>query len=90
VGEVTDAIGSADGFRFFQVMEREERPPDAVQEDLLRSTAFADWYEPQREAAEAEGTITLDVPVATDPADQFDPSQLDPEQGLEEFPDEAP
>ena len=90
VGEVTDAIGSADGFRFFQVMEREERPPDAVQEDLLRSTAFADWYQPQREAAEAEGTITLDVPVATDPADQFDPSQLDPEQGLEEFPDEGP
>lgn len=92
-GEVTDAIGSEDGFRFFQVLEREERPPDASQEDILRSTAFADWYDPQREAAGAAGTITVDVPRATDPAvpaDQFDPSQLDPEQGLEELPDEGP
>ena len=90
VGEVTDAIGAADGFRFFQVLEREERPPDAVQEDLLRSTTFADWYQPQREVAEEEGSITIDVPVAADPADGLDPSQLDPEQGLEEFPDEGP
>ncbi len=93
-GEVTEEpIGSEDGFRFYQVVEREERPPDATQENLLRATAFADWYEPQREAAEAEGTITIDVPVTTDPADpadQFDPGQLDLEEGLEEFPDEGP
>ncbi len=89
-GEVTDAIGSEDGFRFYQVLEREERPPDPTQEDILGSTAFADWYDPQREAAEAAGDITLDVPVATEPADQFDPSQLDLEEGPGEFPEEAP
>ncbi|MDQ3492619.1 MAG: peptidylprolyl isomerase [Chloroflexota bacterium] len=89
-GEVTDAIGSEDGFRFYQVLEREERPPDATQEDILGSTAFADWYDPQREAAEAAGDITLDVPVATEPADQFDPSQLDLEEAPGELPEEAP
>jgi hypothetical protein len=40
--------------------------------------------------AEEEGSITIDVPVAADPADGLDPGQLDPEQGLEEFPDEGP
>lgn len=93
VGEVTEAISSEQGFRFYKVLDREERPADATQEELLRSTAFADWYQPQRDAAEAAGSITVDVPRATAPPDaggQFDPSQPDPDGGLEGAPDEAP
>lgn len=86
VGEVTEPIGSEDGFRIYKLLDREKRPIDVVQEDLLRSTAFSDWYDPQREAAEAAGTITLDLGEAAAPAETFDPSELDLEGGQEQPP----
>jgi len=92
-GEVTESIGSEDGFRIYKVLDREERPLDVTQEDILRSTAFSGWYDPQREAAEEQGTITLDLGEVADPADsggEFDPDQLDLEGGQELPPGEVP
>ncbi len=84
VDEVSDAITSADGVRFFKLLDREDRPPDVAQVDILRQTAFSGWYDPQRTAAEAAGMIRLDIGEAADPAQQFDPSQLDPDEGQDE------
>ena len=88
-GEVSGVISSEDGFRIYKVLDREERPLSVAQEDLVRSTAFSDWYDPQREAAEAQGTITLDLGEAAAPAETFDPSQLDLEGG-QQPPEEVP
>lgn len=87
VDEFSQAITAAEGVRFFKLLDREERPPDTAQVDILRQTAFSGWYDPQRTEAEAQGNIRLDIGEATDPAQQFDPSQLDLEEGP---PDEGP
>ena len=53
IGGTTDPIGVVgDGLYLFKVLAEEVRTPDRRQLEVLRSTAFADWYKVKKAAAE--------------------------------------
>ena len=59
-GAVSEPIALDDGYHVYQLIERADRPLDPAQVAELRTTAFDDWYDPQRDDAEASGAITRD------------------------------
>ncbi len=53
IGGTTDPIGVVgDGLYLFKVLGEEVRTPDGRQLEVLRSSAFADWYQVRKAAAE--------------------------------------
>lgn len=59
-GAVSEPIALDDGYHVYQLIERAERPLDPAQVAELRTTAFGDWFDPQRDDAEASGAISRD------------------------------
>jgi peptidyl-prolyl cis-trans isomerase C len=60
-GQTTpEAIRLTDGFHIYKVTERATRPVDEEQRTEIEANAFENWYQPQKDAAEADGTIYRD------------------------------
>jgi parvulin-like peptidyl-prolyl isomerase len=60
-GQTTpEPIQGDDGYRFYHVKGRMQRELTTEQRDALEASAFSNWYEPQRTAAQNDGTIYLD------------------------------
>lgn len=59
-GGVTEPIETDDGWHVYQLIERADRPLDAVQQAQAGATAFGDWYQPQRDELEEAGKISFD------------------------------
>jgi parvulin-like peptidyl-prolyl isomerase len=57
VGAVSEPLELGEGHYFVKLEEKGVRPLDPDQIPNIRSTAFSDWYDPKKEAAEANGTI---------------------------------
>lgn len=64
-GKVSDPIALTDGYYIYKVIEKATRPLDAVQLAGVQASAFSDWYDPQKTAAEKAKTITRDPDVFT-------------------------
>lgn len=53
IGSTSDVVTIPDdGSYLFEVRSEEDRAPDPRQEDQIRSTAFADWYQAKKDATE--------------------------------------
>ncbi|MFN8623735.1 MAG: peptidylprolyl isomerase [Chloroflexota bacterium] len=57
---VTEAIPETDGYHWYELIEQAKKPLDTQQAAIIGDTAFADWYDPQKETAGTDGTITRD------------------------------
>ncbi|HET7678344.1 MAG TPA: peptidylprolyl isomerase [Candidatus Limnocylindrales bacterium] len=56
----TSGVELDDGFHVYKVLERRARPVDDEQRSAIESNAFQNWYQPQKQAAEDDGTIHRD------------------------------
>ena len=65
VGQVTDPIALGTGRYFIKLEDRAVRPLDADQQSTARQNAFTDWYQPQKDAAVADGTIVTITPLSS-------------------------
>ena len=65
VGQVTDPIELGQGRYFIKLEDRGVRPLDADQQATARQNAFTNWYQPQKDAAVADGTITSITPLSS-------------------------
>jgi parvulin-like peptidyl-prolyl isomerase len=66
VGQVSDAIEVSAGHYLVKMEEKGPRAYDPDQIPNLRSTAFDNWYSPQKDAATSDGTIVANtVPTST-------------------------
>ncbi len=65
VGQVTDPIALGTGRYFIKLEDRAVRPLDADQQASARQNAFSTWYQPQKDAAVADGTITTITPLSS-------------------------
>jgi parvulin-like peptidyl-prolyl isomerase len=63
IGEHSQATEGERGYTFYQKLEEATRPLDPDQVARVSATAFADWYDEQRFAAEDEGRISIDDSV---------------------------
>jgi parvulin-like peptidyl-prolyl isomerase len=75
-GEVSDAIELGEGHYFTTALERMTRPFDPDQTPGVEDSAFTNWYEEKRTAAEENGTIV--VPGTTDLPDEFEGGEDQP------------
>lgn len=55
-----EAIPLDDGYHFFQLIEQATRELDIQQRAIIADTAFADWFDPQKDQATTDGVITRD------------------------------
>jgi parvulin-like peptidyl-prolyl isomerase len=56
----SEAVTLSDGMHVYRVTERAQRPLDETQRDAIEQNGFNNWFDPQKEAAEADGTIFRD------------------------------
>ncbi len=59
-GGVSSPVQLSDGFYLYTVTAVEQRTPFGAQVSSIRANAFTDWYQPQKDAAGANHTITTD------------------------------
>jgi len=59
-GGVSSPVQLSDGFYLYSVSAIEQRPPFGDQVSSIRANAFTDWYQPQKDVASANHTITTD------------------------------
>ena len=59
-GGVSSPVQLSDGFYLYSVTAIEQRTPFGTQVSSIRANAFTDWYQPQKDAAGANHTITTD------------------------------
>jgi parvulin-like peptidyl-prolyl isomerase len=64
-GIVSEPVPLGDGYHIYRVTEKATRPLDVQQRAVLAAGAFEDWYDPQKEAAEDDGTIDRDAEIFT-------------------------
>ena len=64
-GAHTDAIPLADGYHYYQLIEKADKPLDVGQKATIAASAFADWYDPQKEQATTDNVITRDPDLFT-------------------------
>ncbi len=62
-GEISQPVDTGDGYRIYQLQDEATRPLDADAAAIVRQTAFAEWYDERRSAAEQEGRISIDDSV---------------------------
>ena len=81
VGETTEAVDGDRGFYIYQKLDEGTRPlePDAAAD--LAQTAFVDWYDELRFAAEDEGRLSVDASVYADELSAGTPPVLPPAGG---------
>jgi parvulin-like peptidyl-prolyl isomerase len=61
----TEPIEREDGYHFYLVKERKQREISNEQRNTLEQLAFQNWYQPQRDAAQTDGTIFVDPSVGS-------------------------
>lgn len=59
-GGVSSPVQLSDGFYLYSVGAIEQRAPFGQQVSSIRANAFTNWYQPQKDAAGANHTITTD------------------------------
>ena len=65
-GQTTlEPLQREDGYHFYRVRERTQRQLSNEQRNLIEQLAFQNWYDPQREAAQEDGTIFVDESVGS-------------------------
>lgn len=65
-GQVTtEPVQRDDGYHFYRVKERTQRELTNTQRNLIEQLAFQNWYDPQREKAQEDGTIFVDESVGS-------------------------
>jgi parvulin-like peptidyl-prolyl isomerase len=63
-GATSEPVALDDGWHIYKVDEKSaSRPLDPDQVAEVRATAFDDWYNPKKDAAEEAGQITRDDSV---------------------------
>ena len=62
-GGTTQPIALDDGYHVYRLIERADRPLDPAQLATVSSTAFEDWFQPIRDQADEDKTITCDESV---------------------------
>jgi parvulin-like peptidyl-prolyl isomerase len=62
-GSTTQPLALDDGYHVYRLIERADRPLDPAQLASVASTAFDDWFQPIREQADKDKTITCDESV---------------------------
>ncbi len=63
VGETSEPQQKDDGYHIYWIKERTERELSNEQRNQIEQLAFQNWYEPQREVAQNDGTIFVDPSV---------------------------
>ncbi len=64
-GGVSSPVQLSDGYYLYSISQITQRPPFGDQVASIRANAFTDWYQPLKDAAGANHTITTD-PSMTD------------------------
>ncbi len=59
-GAISTPVELGDGYHVYQLIDQTDRPLDPAQVADVSATAFSDWYDPQKSAAEDDGKITRD------------------------------
>jgi parvulin-like peptidyl-prolyl isomerase len=62
-GAVSEPVALDDGYHLYRLIEKATRPLDVLQRATVVSTAFDDWYQPQKSTAEDEDRITRDPEI---------------------------
>jgi parvulin-like peptidyl-prolyl isomerase len=75
-GEISEAIELGEGHYFAKALERMARPFDPDQTPGVEDSAFTNWYEEKRTAAEENGTIV--IPGTTDVPDELEGGEDQP------------
>lgn len=65
IGQVSDPIELGQGHYFVKVEDKQVRPLDPDQIPGVRQNAFSDWYQPKKDQATTDGTITSVSPTAS-------------------------
>jgi parvulin-like peptidyl-prolyl isomerase len=65
VGQVSDPIELGQGRYIVKVEDRATRALDADQQATARQNAFDTWYQPQKDQASTDGTITTIAPLSS-------------------------
>ena len=65
VGQVSDPLVLGQGRYFIKLEDRAVRALDADQQGTARQNAFSDWYQPQKDQATTDGTITTITPASS-------------------------
>ena len=68
-GQVSEPIELGEGFYFIKAEEKAVRPLDPDQIPQIRATAFGNWYDEKKTAAEADGTIVRSGEESVAPTD---------------------
>jgi parvulin-like peptidyl-prolyl isomerase len=63
IGEITEPVDGEAGYSIYQKLEEATRPLDPADATSRAQTAFADWYQELRFAAEDSGDISIDGSV---------------------------
>ncbi len=62
-GDISEPVDTGDGYRIYQLLDEGTRPLEPAAAAVVEQTAFADWYDERRSAAEADGSISIDDSV---------------------------
>lgn len=65
IGQVSDPLVLGQGRYIIKLEDRAVRALDADQQGVARQNAFSDWYQPQKDQATTDGTITTIAPASS-------------------------
>ena len=65
VGQVSAPLELGNGHYFIKVEDKQARPLDADEQAAASQTAFSTWYQPLKDQATSDGTITTVQPLDT-------------------------
>jgi parvulin-like peptidyl-prolyl isomerase len=65
VGQVSAPLELGNGHYFIKVEDKQARPLDADEQAAASQTAFSTWYQPLKDQATSDGTITTIQPLDT-------------------------
>lgn len=65
VGQVSAPVELGQGHYFIKLEDKAVRPLDADQQATARQSAFSTWYQPQKDQAVTDGTITTVTPLSS-------------------------
>src|SRR3954451_617792 len=65
VGQVSDPLELGQGQYFIKLEDKQNRPLDPDQQATARQSAFSTWYDPLKNQAISDGTITTITPLSS-------------------------